>query len=69
MLMIRLSINLLLCLASVWFKNFKEVANSVLSPGYMDLPIDAGMWLRHFKNQNSNFLAQLEVSLTRNIFY
>lgn len=44
-----------------WFKDMKEVANSVLSPGCMDLPIDAGMWLKQFKSQNLHLLSQLDV--------
>lgn len=41
----------------------KEVATSVLSPGCMDLPIDAGMWLKHFKTQNLQLLSQLDVCI------
>ncbi|XP_011158728.2 28S ribosomal protein S29, mitochondrial [Solenopsis invicta] len=51
--------------AAHWFKDMKEVANSVLSPGCMDLPIDAGMWLKHFKTQNSNLLSQLDLKTTK----
>lgn len=47
--------------AAHWFKDTKEVATSVLSPGCMDLPIDAGLWLKHFKSQNSKLLSQLDV--------
>lgn len=50
--------------AAHWFKDMKEVANSVLSPGCMDLPIDAGMWLKHFKSQNSKLLSELDVCMS-----
>lgn len=50
--------------AAHWFKDMKEVATSVLSPGCMDLPIDAGMWLKHFKCQNSELLSQLDVRIS-----
>lgn len=49
------------CSGYHWFNDMKEVANSALSPGYMDLPIDAGLWLKQFKDQNINLLTQLDV--------
>ncbi|CAL1689750.1 unnamed protein product [Lasius platythorax] len=51
--------------AAHWFKDMKEVATSVLSPGCMDLPIDAGLWLKHFKSQNSNLLSQLDLKISK----
>jgi len=48
-----------------WFKDMKEISNSVLSPGCMDLPIDAGMWLRQFKCQNSHLLSQLDFKTSK----
>lgn len=54
-------------LAMHWFRDMKEVATSVLSPGCMDLPIDAGLWLKHFKSQNSKLLSQLDVRLFRDV--
>ncbi|XP_014467500.1 PREDICTED: 28S ribosomal protein S29, mitochondrial [Dinoponera quadriceps] len=48
-----------------WFHNMKEVANSVLSPGCMDLPIDAGFWLKQFKVQNLNLLTQLDLRTSK----
>ncbi|EFN82439.1 28S ribosomal protein S29, mitochondrial [Harpegnathos saltator] len=47
-----------------WFRNMKEVANSALLPGYLDLPIDAGLWLKHFKVQNINLLTQLDLKVS-----
>ncbi|XP_070151335.1 small ribosomal subunit protein mS29 [Polyergus mexicanus] len=51
--------------AAHWFKDTKEVATSVLSPGCMDLPIDAGLWLKHFKSQNSKLLLQLDLKTSK----
>lgn len=51
--------------AARWFKDFKEVATSTLFPGCMDLPLDAGMWLKHFKSQNSKLLLQLDLKVTK----
>lgn len=48
-----------------WFKDTKEVATSVLSPGCVDLPIDAGLWLKHFKCQNSKLLSQLNLTTSK----
>lgn len=48
-----------------WFNNMKEVANSVLLPGCMDLPIDAGLWLKHFKTQNMELLTQLDLKTSK----
>lgn len=48
-----------------WFRDMKEVATSVLSPGCMDLPIDAGLWLKHFKSQNSKLLLQLDLKTSK----
>ncbi|XP_012063014.1 PREDICTED: 28S ribosomal protein S29, mitochondrial [Atta cephalotes] len=48
-----------------WFKDMKEVATSEFFPGCMDLPIDAGMWLRQFKTQNSKLLSQLDLKMTK----
>lgn len=62
-LVLRLLIITVYFLAPHWFKDMKEVANSVLSPGCMDLPIDAGMWLKHFKSQNLQLLSQLDVCI------
>jgi len=45
----------------------KEVATSALSPGCMDLPIDAGMWLKHFSSQNSMLLLQLDVRVFQDV--
>lgn len=53
--------------ATHWFRDMKEVSTSVLSPGCMDLPIDAGLWLKHFKSQNSTLLSQLDVCVSRDI--
>ncbi|XP_012235590.1 small ribosomal subunit protein mS29 [Linepithema humile] len=49
-----------------WFKDMKEVANSILSPGCIDLPIDAGLWLKHFKTQNLQLLSQLDLKTSNN---
>lgn len=51
--------------AAHWFKDMKEVATSVLSPGCMDLPIDAGLWLKHFKFQNSKLLSELDLKVSK----
>ncbi|XP_029163694.1 28S ribosomal protein S29, mitochondrial [Nylanderia fulva] len=48
-----------------WFRDMKEVATSVLSPGCIDLPIDAGSWLKHFKSQNSKLLPQLDLRISK----
>ncbi|KAL6259012.1 hypothetical protein P5V15_008934 [Pogonomyrmex californicus] len=48
-----------------WFKNMKEVATSILSPGCMDLPVDAGLWLKHFKIQNSKLFSQLNLKTSK----
>jgi len=47
-----------------WFKDIKEVATSTLSPGCMDLPIDAGLWLKIFRAQNLHLLSQLDVRVS-----
>jgi len=60
---LQLLINYCLFIAPHWFKDMKEVATSVLSPDCIDLPIDAGMWLKHFKSQNSQLLSQLDVRI------
>lgn len=41
----------------------KEVANAALLPDCMDLPIDAGLWLKQFKTQNMKLLTQLDVCI------
>ncbi|XP_011637308.1 28S ribosomal protein S29, mitochondrial [Pogonomyrmex barbatus] len=48
-----------------WFKDMKEVATSILSPGCMDLPVDAGLWLKHFKIQNSKLFSQLDLKTSK----
>ncbi|KAH0951256.1 hypothetical protein HN011_011385 [Eciton burchellii] len=48
-----------------WFKDIKEVATSTLSPGCMDLPIDAGLWLKIFRAQNLHLLSQLDLKTTK----
>ncbi|KAL0103335.1 hypothetical protein PUN28_017545 [Cardiocondyla obscurior] len=48
-----------------WLRNTKEVAASALSPGCVDLPIDAGVWLKQFKFQNSTLLSQLDLKTTK----
>ncbi|RLU15970.1 hypothetical protein DMN91_011728 [Ooceraea biroi] len=50
--------------AAHWFKDVKEVAPSALTPGCIDLPIDAGLWLRTFKAQNLQLLSQLDLKTT-----
>ncbi|XP_020281550.1 28S ribosomal protein S29, mitochondrial [Pseudomyrmex gracilis] len=53
------------CWARNWFKYPKEVANSSLSPGCIDLPIDAGAWLKHFKSQNLKLLSKLDLKVSK----
>lgn len=53
--------------AARWFKDMKEVATSILSPGCMDLPIDAGIWLKQFNSQNSKLLSQLDVRACQDV--
>ncbi|XP_032670176.1 28S ribosomal protein S29, mitochondrial [Odontomachus brunneus] len=55
--------------ARYWFYRMKEVANSVLLPGCMDLPIDAGFWLKHFKAQNITLLSQLDLKTSKDYIW
>jgi small subunit ribosomal protein S29 len=53
--------------ASNWFKRPKETGNSSSKEGFIDIPLDAAAWLIHFKNQNQNILAKL--NLTTSVDY
>ncbi|GAB6028568.1 hypothetical protein CHUAL_002709 [Chamberlinius hualienensis] len=39
-----------------WIRNSRESAPSISRPGRFDLPIDAVIWLQHFKAQNATLL-------------
>lgn len=44
-----------------WRRGFKEIAQSASVPGRYDHPLDAVMWLQHFKSQNSELLKTLQL--------
>lgn len=48
-----------------WFRRPREVANSILKEGFMDLPMDAAIWLLHFKSQNGLLLKQLDLKVSK----
>ncbi|CAL4086652.1 unnamed protein product [Meganyctiphanes norvegica] len=39
-----------------WRRNFKEIVPSASVPGQYDHPVDATLWLQHFRNQNQTIL-------------
>lgn len=47
-----------------WFKYAKEVTHSE-KEGYVDLPIDAALWLVRFKAQNSHLFSALDLRITK----
>ncbi|XP_066598044.1 small ribosomal subunit protein mS29 [Prorops nasuta] len=50
---------------SQWFKFPKEVANSTFMEGYIDLPVDAGVWLMQFKHKNLELLKALDLRISK----
>nr|XP_027219166.1 28S ribosomal protein S29, mitochondrial-like [Penaeus vannamei] len=51
---------------SKWRRDVKEVVPSTSVPGRFDHPLQAALWLQHFRSQNSELLKtlQLETSMT-----
>ena len=47
--------------AARWRRNFKEVTPSSTIEGQFDHPLDAAMWLQHFKTQNAELFKTLQV--------
>ncbi|XP_063844911.1 small ribosomal subunit protein mS29-like isoform X1 [Scylla paramamosain] len=47
--------------APKWRRNFKEVAPSATIEGQYDHPLDAVLWLQHFKTQNAELLKTLQL--------
>ncbi|KAK9877852.1 hypothetical protein WA026_020082 [Henosepilachna vigintioctopunctata] len=46
-----------------WMRRCKESSTSVMEKDYIDLNIDAAMWLTHFKKQNEHLLVNKELKL------
>ncbi|KAK8728946.1 hypothetical protein OTU49_008890 [Cherax quadricarinatus] len=44
-----------------WRRGFKEITASATVPGRYDHPLDAVIWLQHFKSQNSQLLKTLQL--------
>lgn len=47
-----------------WFKFPKETSNFYKVPDIIDLPVDAGKWLRYFRNLNKNLLSQNDIKVS-----
>ncbi|KAF7992588.1 hypothetical protein HCN44_004932 [Aphidius gifuensis] len=48
-----------------WFRRPKEIVLSTKKQGFYDLPVDAAAFLVHFKHQNSELLAELDLRLSK----
>lgn len=48
--------------APMWRRSFKEVTASSTNPGCFDHPIEASVWLQHFRTQNSELLKELQLT-------
>lgn len=48
-----------------WFKKPKETSNSQTKEGFIDINLDAAAWLVHFKTQNTEILAKLDLKCSR----
>lgn len=48
-----------------WFKHPKEFGNSAVHEGLTDLPLEAAAWLLHFKSQNAELLAKLNLKTSQ----
>lgn len=48
-----------------WFRRQKEIVLSTKKQGLYDLPVDAAAFLVHFKHQNSELLAELDLKLSK----
>lgn len=45
-----------------WFKFPKDIAESPLIPGQLDLPQNAALWLKYFSTLNQLTLSKFDVS-------
>ncbi|XP_053973455.1 28S ribosomal protein S29, mitochondrial [Hylaeus volcanicus] len=50
---------------NTWFRFPKEITNSLLTPGKIDLPIHAGTWLKYFRNLNNALLSALDLKVSK----
>ena len=50
-------------LATDWTRYPEEIAQSQYKPERMDTPIDAAVWLQHFRAHNIHLLDELDVSI------
>ncbi|CAO1391346.1 unnamed protein product [Diamesa hyperborea] len=48
-----------------WYKHPKESGNSASQEGFIDLPLDAAAWLIHFKTQNADLLAKMDLKVSK----
>lgn len=48
-----------------WYKHPKEFGGSATQEGFTDLPLEAGAWLVHFKTQNADLLAKLDLRTSK----
>lgn len=47
--------------AADWRRFYKEVAPSATIPGQYNHPLDAAIWLQHFKTENGELVKSLKV--------
>ncbi|XP_071549830.1 small ribosomal subunit protein mS29 [Panulirus ornatus] len=52
-----------------WRRDFKEVSPSASVPGRYDHPLDAVLWLQHFRSQNTELLKTLKLETTERYFW